>query len=293
MKTTEDINYLVTKIKININKGISKSSISDYLILIALGMTLKYGFDKIDSVCNVITNVDYIVNADVLEKIIFNNGISIKSNVVSIKENNNSERNALVLQAKSLNVPSLKMLEILTYEINNLFNNQKKQINSLYETSIDGLFSNYAECIDSNKIICNSIKALQAEDIIKIILNLKNCNILDKQVKLFVDSISLIDSDNYVYFNNNVTLNIFRRLYEIDDFKEKINHLSMEENIINLKTDLKEVIGMGTYEELMEKIYLLNKSFYQNNSLGNHYQLSQIYCDIRSIIMKYISIRYA
>lgn len=305
MLNNEDLNYLTKELTANINNTLrfkTKSSIiNNYLILIAYGMIIKYGRDKIKDICNTINEIDYIIDCNVFESSIFNKiniyNLLRKNNfrVLTISEND-SNRKALLLQSKFLKEPNLKMLECLTYELNILFNNKKNNYfrNLQYKFPLKSLFDyDNDNTLDSNnKIIYNSMNIFQTEDIIKNILNLKANNTFNKEINNFINYICVIDINKYSYTNSNISLNLFRRLYEVNEFKNKMNSNSIEENIENLKEDLKNVLGPISYEEFMKKLELLNRNFY-SNTINNHYQISQIYSDVRNIIIKYINIRYS
>ena len=76
---------------------------------------------------------------------------------------------------------------------------------------------------------------LQSEDIIKIILGLRLYNIECDNIRDILSSFKVINSDDYTFTGNNVLVNIFRRLYNIDSFKDMITDILLNGNVNELK----------------------------------------------------------
>ena len=281
-------------------------SLLNYLYLITLGMILNYGDEFIEDIYNTIlfTNFTFENNNkyqikeknNLYYKEPLNNNylkkwFDLSTNLPTVKINNN-------LLFKIIGGSNIKTLEYLTSELNYiLFNKHKKySLKNIFKIKFD-YFKNgltekknqkYSETID--KIF----STLQAEDIIKTIIKLKNYNIKNKKLKNALNMFPNIDINNYRIEGLDLLVNLFRPLYEIKEIKQLINkNILLENNIIEKEFD--KILGKNTYKNICNKLNYLNQ-LYEKNKEGlynNYFNFSLEYVFIRNeFINKYLNKKY-
>ena len=281
-------------------------SLLNYLYLITLGMILNYGDEFIEDIYNTIvfTNFTFenenkyqvkeknnLYYKDPLNNNYLKKWFDLSTNLPTIKINNN-------LLFKIIGGSNIKTLEYLTSELNYiLFNKHKKYLlKNIFKIKFDyfknGIIENKNQ--KYNETIDKIFSTLQAEDIIKTIIKLKNYNIKNKKLKNALNMFPNIDINNYRIEGLDLLVNLFRPLYEIKEIKQLINkNILLENNIIEKEFD--KILGKNTYKNICNKLNYLNQ-LYEKNKEGlynNYFNFSLEYVFIRNeFINKYLNKKY-
>lgn len=271
----------------------------DYLYLIATGMIINYGDEYIDIIYNAIKETKYsffdISNQyNKLDNMYYYNNPT-SHNYLNKYVDFNSKFPSIQLNYELLykNIDSsfIKTLEYLTYELNFiLFNRNKKiSVKDNFKLRFDYLKKGIATNYEEDKTIYKVFNILQAEDVIKVILSLRNNDIGNVKFNNSLCKLNNIDYNIYKMEGLDILVNLFRPLYKYNNFKIIINTLDNDKMI---EEEFDKVLGDNSYNKVCDKLDLLSKNICMGIDI-NYFKLSKDYVSIRNdFINRYISLKY-
>lgn len=271
-----------------------------YLYIVVLGLFMKYGEQYEDRIFDLIRRVNIVTSYNKIVEIANDNNLddlfSDNTNKIWSFRNNNGYTMCI---KDNINFKGILFLEMLIKEFNLLFN-------SLYndESYLDGcnvkrnglcqkyILNNEVVKIEGN-VINNIFNVLEAEEIIKYILNLKYKLIENELVNDVLNELNVVDIDNYTFGESSILVNIFRKLYNIDEFKDMITNILLSGDVEELKESFDDILGYDSYKVLD---YNLTEAYinYNECKISNLkvYDYTVRHCILRSMINKYIKKRY-
>ncbi len=297
MNETININTLVNHVVFTIDTLCERhkypQELLDYLYLITLGMILKYGDEFINDIYTIITCTKFNVTTNNDNKYYINptrNNYKTKWLDLSCDFPTINIQNELLF--KKIDNSFIKTLEYLTYELNLiLFNKNKKysitdKIKIRYDYYKNGIVDT-----KNNYTIDKVFNLLSVEEIIKIILDLRDIKIKNNKVNNVLTKLKKIDYDTYKIEGLDILVNLFRPLYNYQGFKDLIkNNILLSNNIVEKEFD--KVLGKNTYKNISKKLDNLEIKFNNNkdNINNDYYMLSIEYIELKNdYINKYIS----
>lgn len=271
-----------------------------YLYVVVLGLFMKYGTEYEDRIFDLIRKVNIETNYNKIIGIAKDNNLDElfsddKNLIWSFKYNNEY----MMCIKDNINFKGILFLEMLIKEFNLLFN-------SLYndESYEDGcnikrnglcqkyILNNEVVKIEGN-VINNIFNVLEAEEMIKYILSLKYKFIENELVKEVLNELYVVDIDNYTYGESGLLVNLFRKLYNIEEFRNMITNILISGDVSELKESFDEILGYDSYKVLD---YNLTEAYinYNECKISNLkvYDYTVRHCILRSMINKYIKKRY-
>lgn len=305
MYNTDSINPLINEIVYKTNDILSnkdiKQDICNYVYLVTIGLVLKYKGIK-DDIFSLISKVSIVTKYNDVLKIAkkYNKDDVFKDDKVKVMTFYDKDNDSYVMCIKDdIKLDGILFLELLVKEFNQLLNSMNNSSN--YEDGCEvkrsGLYQEYLHNDKVIKIEGNVINEvfniLQSEEIIKLILDLKVYNIECDNVRNILNSFKVINSNDYTYTGNNVLVNIFRRLYNIDSFKDMITNVLLNGNVNELKESIDDALGFDAYKVLD---YNLTEAYidFEEAKISNLkvYDYTVRHCLLRDMINKYISKNY-
>lgn len=274
--------------------------IKRYLYVVVLGLFMKYGEQYEERIFDLIKRVKIETNYNKITNIAKENNLNElfnddKNKIWSFKYNNEYT----ICIKDNINFKGILFLEMLIKEFNLLFNSLDNDEDYIEGCNIkrNGLCQKYIlnnEVIKiEGNVINNIFNVLEAEEIIKYILNLKYRIIDNELVKEVLSELKVIDIDNYTFGESNVLVNIFRKLYSIDEFRIMITNVLISGDIDELKESFDEILGYDSYKVLD---YNLTEAYinYNECKISNLkvYDYTVRHCILRSMINKYINEKY-
>ena len=285
--------YIVLKQLINEN--------DNYVYLVTIGLILKYKDIKED-IFNLISKVNIVTKYNDVLKIAkrYNKDDVFKDDKVKVMTFYDKDNDSYVMCIKDdIKLEGILFLELLVKEFNQL-------LNSIYNSDViedgcqikrSGLYQEYLHNDKVIKIEGNVINEvfniLQSEEIIKLILDLRIYNIECDNIRNILNSFKVINSDEYTYTGNNVLVNIFRRLYNIDSFKDMITDVLLNGNVNELKESIDDTLGFDAYKVLD---YNLTEAYidFEEAKISNLkvYDYTVRHCLLRDMVNLYIKKNY-
>lgn len=279
------------------DKDYSKE-LQEYLYLICTGMILSYGDEYIEDIYNLLSSVKF---KDINRKI--NNNIfsyvnptkhNYLNKLFNVKSNFPTICFDYELLYENIDSSSIKTIEYLVHELNYIFFNKKKRYSLI--DSIKIRYDYYKNSIDiendEDSTFNRVVNVLQSEDIIKRILELRNCNIKNKKFKKALDKLSNIDGDTYKFEGLDVLANLLRPLYKFKDTKTFIDK-SMYDHSDLIEEEFDKVLGKNSYKRVCKSLDLINGMISKDKGHYSYYALSLEYVAIRNdFVNRYINIRY-
>ena len=306
MLNTDNINPFINDIIYKVNDILkskkNKQNISDYLYLISIGLILKYGKRIEEDLYNLLDKTEIITSYNKITKIakVFGKDDLFKDDNTKIWTFYDTNLDKYYVCIKDTNkLEGMLFLEMLVKEFNQLLNSiyNNKIIEDGCEIIRSGLCQEY---VYDNKIvkiegnIINEVfNILQSEEIIKLILSLRYENIECDNFRKILESFKIVNVDDYTFTGNNVLVNIFRRLYNIEDFKNMITNVLLNGNINRLKESIDDTLGFDAYKILD---YNLTEAYlnFEESKVSNLkvYDYSLRHCLLRNMINMYIKKNY-
>ncbi len=252
---SEVIAYLDSKLD---NKYVSPELYND-LYLIATGMIIYYGKKYKELIYDTISSLDFIEN----KYGVLNSFIRADKKDVYLLDSH-----TIYISSGSIN-PILR-LEKMIYIINSLVTNIR------------------------NNTVDKSINALQAEDIVKIILKLRYLKINNDVFVKALSSYYNVDLEEYNISGNEIIVNLFRIIYEYGSVKDTFR-INIIENKNIVKEELDNILGEGSYDimntDIDKIIRLFNESI--NNAFVSKYDVASLVVKYRDdYLKKYIANKY-
>ena len=306
MLNTDNINPFINDIIYKVNDILkskkNKQNISDYLYLISIGLILKYDKRIEEDLYNLLDKTEIITSYNKITKIakVFGKDDLFKDDNTKIWTFYDTNLDKYYVCIKDTNkLEGMLFLEMLVKEFNQLLNSiyNNKIIEDGCEIIRSGLCQEY---VYDNKIvkiegnIINEVfNILQSEEIIKLILSLRYENIECDNIRKILESFKIVNVDDYTFTGNNVLVNIFRRLYNIEDFKNMITNVLLNGNINRLKESIDDTLGFDAYKILD---YNLTEAYlnFEGSKVSNLkvYDYSLRHCLLRNMINMYIKKNY-
>lgn len=276
------------------------TELCEYLYLIIAGMIINYGDELIDDVYNMIedvkfitfdkTNLHYSNSNDYLyvsptDHNYLDKRIDLSSNFSTIKPS----YELLYNEVESSNI---KTLEYLSHELNYILFSKKKKIKFTHSIKLRyNYLRNNVEYEDNEISTFNKVfNVLQAEDIVKTVLKLRNKDIKNIHFKKALDKLKYIDFNTYKFEGKDLLVNLFRPLYEVPKLKVLIN----KNNFLNedaIAKEFDDILGNDSYRKTCKKLdsldYMISTESKYKDSY--YYDLSVEYLSIRNeFVNKYL-----
>ena len=306
MLNTDNINPFINDIIYKVNDILkskkNKQNISDYLYLVSIGLILKYDKRIEEDLFNLLDKTEIITSYNKITKIakVFGKDDLFKDDNIKIWTFYDTNLDKYYVCIKDTNkLEGMLFLEMLVKEFNQLLNSiyNNKIIEDGCEIIRSGLCQEY---VYDNKIvkiegnIINEVfNILQSEEIIKLILSLRYENIECDNIRKILEGFKIVNVDDYTFTGNNVLVNIFRRLYNIEDFKNMITNVLLNGNINRLKESIDDTLGFDAYKILD---YNLTEAYlnFEESKVSNLkvYDYSLRHCLLRNMINMYIKKNY-
>lgn len=306
MLNTDNINPFINDIIYKVNDILkskkNKQNISDYLYLVSIGLILKYDKRIEEDLFNLLDKTEIITSYNKITKIakVFGKDDLFKDDNTKIWTFYDTNLDKYYVCIKDTNkLEGMLFLEMLVKEFNQLLNSiyNNKIIEDGCEIIRSGLCQEY---VYDNKIvkiegnIINEVfNILQSEEIIKLILSLRYENIECDNIRKILEGFKIVNVDDYTFTGNNVLVNIFRRLYNIEDFKNMITNVLLNGNINRLKESIDDTLGFDAYKILD---YNLTEAYlnFEESKVSNLkvYDYSLRHCLLRNMINMYIKKNY-
>ncbi len=304
MLETDNFNTLINHITFTIDYLLKDkkypAELCEYLYLITAGMIINYGDESIDDIYNMIEDVKFIIfdktnlNYSNINDFLYVNPtkhnyldkkIDVSSNFPTIK----FSYELLYNEVESSNI---KTLEYLSHELNYILFNKKKKIKFTHSIKLRyNYLRNNIEYDDNEISTFNKVfNVLQAEDIVKTILKLRDYNIKNIRFEKALEKLKCINFNTYKFEGKDLLVNLFRPLYEVPKLKVLIN----KNNFLNedaIAKEFDDVLGNDSYRETCKKLdsldYMIStESKYKDNY---YYDLSIEYLSIRNeFVNKYL-----
>lgn len=297
MENNQNINNLISNVTQEINKIYSLKKIplkiKKYLKIIITGMIINYGNKFTNEIYNKLRNINFIIGKRNITKYLSTNSLNYKIinkdiyTMLKVKQNNNLITYNIFIGDYYLDY-EIFTFEFLTSQLNKILCNNSKDNSYSFNTRLIS-YKNMHNNLSFNEII----NSLQVESIIKNILKLKEYNIKDKCIKDFLKYLDKINYQGYICneYINGVTL--FRKLYENNSFRTLIDKSLLNGNIDDIKNDFDYYLGVNSYNGICD---LLNKLSIETQIMPyvkNTYDISTLYCQIRTILDNYMKNKYA
>lgn len=306
MNNNSTINSIINEIVYKINSMLSNRNIDqnicNYIYLTTIGLILKYGNDISDDIYNLISKINIITKYNEILKISSDNGKNelFKDNTVKVMTFYDEYNDIYNICIKDdMKFSGIVFLELLVKELNLLLNsmhNSKLSENGC-EIKRIGLCQEYYFNDKTIKIEGNIINEvfniLQSEEIIKLIIDLKIYNIECDNIRSVLNDFAVINSNDYTFTDSNVLVNIFRRLYNIDSFREMITNALLKGDVNVLKESIDSTLGFDAYKILD---YNLTEAYisFEEAKISNLkvYDYTLRHCLLRNMINLYIKKNY-
>lgn len=294
------INNIVFTVDYILKDDNSPQKLKDYLYLTVCGFVLNYD-DIVEDVYETIDNVIFKFLSDknttsmnLFYKNCLDNNYLFKKIDFTKSMSKLDYKYELILDDS--NDSPIRILEFLVYQLNTIMFQRKRKV-SFGETimvGIDYLRKEFTTNYDTKEnTMCKVFNALQAEDIIKRILELKKFNIKNEKFNNALKLLDDIDSDLYKIEGMDALVNLFRPLYNLNEIKLIVNSF---DNWNLLEKEIDSILGKNTYKKTNSKIELLNSMIHlcEKGISHNYYDLSLEYVAIRNdFINKYIKLKNA
>lgn len=300
--TNNLINRIVPKVNdLLIQKDLNQN-ICDYLYLVAVGLILKYGEFLEDDILSLFSKVKIETKYNNIRKISnkYKKADLFSDDTVKIWTFYDEEYDEYIICINdNIEFKGILFLELLVKEFNKMLNSIKNK-----DLAEDGcvikrcglcqkyIYDNKTIKIEGN-IINEVFNILQSEDIMKIILDLRSNNIDCNNIRNILNGFSVINSEEYSFSGSNVLVNIFRRLYNIDDFKNMITNILLNGNVNKLKESIDDALGFDAYKILD---YNLTEAYinFEEAKITNLkvYDYTLRHCLLRNMINLYIKKNY-
>lgn len=306
MLNTIPINSLINRIVPKVNDLLTQEdlnqNICDYLYLVAVGLVLKYGETLEDDILSLFGKVRIETNYNKIVKIAKSfgkDGLFSDEKIKSWTFYDESNDLYIVCIKDDIKFNGILFLELLVKEFNLLLNslNNNDLIEDGCTVKRTGLCQEYVHDNKTIKIEGNVINEvfniLESEDIIKLILDMRSNNIECGNIRNILNEFKVINSDDYTFTGNNVLVNIFRRLYNIEDFKCMITNVLLNGNVNELKESIDDALGFDAYKILD---YNLTEAYinFEEAKVSNLkvYDYTLRHCLLRNMINLYIKKNY-
>ena len=306
MLNTVPINSLINRIVPKVNDLLTQEdlnqNICDYLYLVAVGLVLKYGEILEDDISSLFSKVRIETKYNKIVKIAKSFGKDELFSDEKIKSwtfYDESNDLYIVCIKDDIKFNGILFLELLVKEFNLLLNslNNNDLIEDGCKVKRTGLCQEYVHDNKTIKIEGNVINEvfniLESEDIIKLILDMRSNNIECDNIRNILNEFKVINSDDYTFTGNNVLVNIFRRLYSIEEFKNMITNVLLNGNVNELKDSIDDALGFDAYKILdynLTEAYLNFEEAKVSNLKVYDYTLR--HCLLRNMINLYIKKNY-
>lgn len=304
MLNTMTVNPYINQIIYNINDLLSDKDIDqkicDYLYLVGIGLILKYGNDVEQDVLNIFKNIKIETKYNKITKIAkeFGKDDLFSDDKVKICTFYKDDEYIICIK-DDINFEGILFLELLVKEFNQILNsiNNIDLIEDGCRVKRSGLCQEYLHDNKTIKIEGNIINEvfniLESEDIIKLILGLREYNIDCDNIRKILIQFKIVDLDLYTFTGSNVLVNIFRRLYDIEEFKSMITNVLLNGNVNELKESIDQTLGFDAYKILD---YNLTEAYinYEESKVSNLkvYDYALRHCLLRNMINLYIKKNY-
>lgn len=306
MLNTVPINSLINRIVPKVNDLLTQEdlnqNICDYLYLVAIGLVLKYGEMLEDDILSLFSKVRIETKYNKIVKIAKSFGKDELFSDEKIKSwtfYDESNDLYIVCIKDDIKFNGILFLELLVKEFNLLLNslNNNDLIEDGCKVKRTGLCQEYVHDNKTIKIEGNVINEvfniLESEDIIKLILDMRSNNIECDNIRNILNEFKVINSDDYTFTGNNVLVNIFRRLYSIEEFKNMITNVLLNGNVNELKDSIDDALGFDAYKILdynLTEAYLNFEEAKVSNLKVYDYTLR--HCLLRNMVNLYIKKNY-
>lgn len=304
MLNTMTINPFINQIIFNINDLLSNKDIDqkmcDYLYLVAIGLILKYGNDIEQDVYSIFKKICIETKYNKIVKIAKEADKEDLFSDDKVKIYTFYKDNEYIICIKDdIKFEGIKFLELLVKEFNQILNSINNT--DLFEDGCkikrSGLCQEYLHDNKTIKIEGNIINEvfniLESEDIVKLILGLREYNIDCDNIRKILIKFKIVDLDLYTFTGSNVLVNIFRRLYNIDEFKSMITNVLLNGNVNELKDSIDQTLGFDAYKILD---YNLTEAYinFEESKVSNLkvYDYALRHCLLRNMINLYIKKNY-
>lgn len=304
MLNTMTVNPYINQIIYNINDLLSDKDIDqkicDYLYLVGIGLILKYGNDVEQDVLNIFKNIKIETKYNKITKIAkeFGKDDVFSDDKVKICTFYKDDEYIICIK-DDIKFEGILFLELLVKEFNQILNsiNNIDLIEDGCRVKRSGLCQEYLHDNKTIKIEGNIINEvfniLESEDIIKLILGLREYNIDCDNIRKILIQFKIVDLDLYTFTGSNVLVNIFRRLYDIEEFKSMITNVLLNGNVNELKESIDQTLGFDAYKILD---YNLTEAYinYEESKVSNLkvYDYALRHCLLRNMINLYIKKNY-
>lgn len=295
------INHIIYTIDYIFKDDDPPQKLKNYLYLAVAGMVLNYEDYLVEEIYDTLTKIKFklLSNQKSISKGMFYNNC-LDNNYLFRKIDCDNGKSSLnykyELIIDDLDDSPIKTLEFLVYQLNNIMFYKKKKI-SLGESikiKFDYLRNEIVTNNDMNEGTMSKVfNALQSEDIIKKILELKNADLKNNK---FIEALAMLDDidiELYKIEGMDALVNLFRPLYCLDEIKKSINSL---DNINLLEKEIDSILGRNTYKKISNKMELLDGMIHlcEKGINHNYYEISLEYVSIRNeFIKKYIKLKCA
>lgn len=298
-----DFNTLINHVVFTVDfllkdKDYPKELVSD-LYLVTTGMILLYGNEFIEDIYDTISELKFFFkdkNKDVItRKSLFTYDNPASHNYLVKSYDFTSSFPTIKIDYelfyKKIDSSNIRTLEYLVHEINYILFNKNKKIK--IKDNLKLRFNHLTNSViddDINKIdtFDRIINILQAEEIIKQLLKLKEYDIKNKKFSSAIRYLKTLNYKMYVFEGLDILTNLFRPLYKYNNVKILINNNMFDKGILEKEFD--KVLGKNSYKNVCEKLDNLNDLIsVSNNKNKSYFELSVEYIDIRNnFVNKYI-----
>ena len=271
----------------------------EYLYLIVTGMIINYGDEAIDEIYDMIENINIVSSTKIkdysnssnlsyvnpTEHNYLGKSIDVSSGFPSIKLN-------FELLYSKIDSSNIKTLEYLTHELNYVLFNKNRKFNLVDSIKMryDYLRNNLEYQDDEVSTINKVFNVLQAEDIVKTILILRDYDIKNTKFKKALSRFDNIDVDIYKFEGRDLLTNLFRPLYNVPKVKELVNKNNfLDEDAIAREFD--DVLGKNSYKDTCKKLDYLDNMIAseRHHKDTSYFALSVEYISIRNdFVNKYL-----
>ena len=306
MLNTVPINSLINRIVPKVNDLLTQEdlnqNICDYLYLVAVGLVLKYGETLEDDILSLFSKVRIETKYNKIIKIAKSfgkDGLFSDEKIKSWTFYDDVNDLYIICIKDDIKFNGILFLELLVKEFNLLLNslNNNDLIEDGCKVKRTGLCQEYVHDNKTIKIEGNVINEvfniLESEDIIKLILDMRSNNIECGNIRNILNEFKVINSDDYTFTGNNVLVNIFRRLYSIEEFKCMITNVLLNGNVNELKESIDDTLGFDAYKILD---YNLTEAYinFEEAKVSNLkvYDYTLRHCLLRNMINLYIKKNY-
>lgn len=305
------INPFIDQIVYTIDNMFEKKDIPqeiiNYLYLVSAGMILNYGLDYTKYIYKAIGDTKYIygmedINNKLSKEEYERLNFDIKQNAYAISKVESCSQDgditkilgiSYTLLIANTNANKHELLEFIVHELNHILSSLNNTFiykdNDLYFRY--GLFrtriNNSKDKLETGRILNEVINTLQTEDIIKNIIKLKDFKIFNVKFNRALRVIKDLEVDEYRASGYEPFVNLFRPLYEKDNYRGLINNSTLEGKIDDIQEVIDHKLGMYSFDNMIDNLESLYKSyeFTKSIDLGTAYETSSQYLDYKN---KYI-----